>query len=126
LWRELVQVESWMLRWVLVAVVIVIADVASTVAQEASTVAQEGGRYQIVNVPLGLAGEGGGTTVLLDSQTGRTWHIILDERGRPRWRGIEFAGGSQGLAEAPDQRALVPGEAADSAPPAEEQQGEQQ
>jgi hypothetical protein len=55
-------------------------------------------------VPLGITGESGGTTILLDTQSGRTWHVILDDRGRPRWRGIEMAGGSQALAEAPGER----------------------
>jgi hypothetical protein len=26
---------------------------------------------------------------------------VLDDKGRPRWRGIEFAGGSQSVAELP-------------------------
>lgn len=86
-----------MLRYVLLTAALLTAGAAQAVAQEV-------GRYQIVNVPLGIEGEGGGTTVLLDTRTGRTWHAVLDDKGRPRWRGIELAGGSQALAEAPDQR----------------------
>jgi hypothetical protein len=62
--------------------------------------AQEAGRFQIVTVPLNVAGEPQ-TSVLIDTATGRTWHAVLDDKGRPRWRGIEFAGGSQSLAEMP-------------------------
>jgi hypothetical protein len=86
-----------MVRYALLAVAIVLTGGAQPVAQEV-------GRYQIVTVPLGIEGESGGTTVLLDTQTGRTWHVILDDKGRPRWRGIELAGGSQAVAEAPGQR----------------------
>ena len=86
-----------MLRYALLAVALVVADGITAEAQEV-------GRYQILTVPLGVEGEGGGTTVLLDTQTGRTWHVMLDDKGRPRWRGIDFAGGSQALAEAADQR----------------------
>jgi hypothetical protein len=109
-----------MLRYALLAVAIVMAGFAHAVAQEI-------GRHQIVTVPLGIEGESGGTTVLLDTQTGRTWHVILDDKGRPRWRGIELAEGSQALAEAPDQRLteerLQQGEQppAEEAPQAEEQ-----
>jgi hypothetical protein len=109
-----------MLRYALLTVAIVLAGGAEPLAQEI-------GRYQIVTVPLGIEGESGGTTVLLDTQTGRTWHVILDDKGRPRWRGIELAGGSQALAEAPGQRLteeeLQPGEEApaEAAPPAEDQ-----
>ncbi|HSA81113.1 MAG TPA: hypothetical protein VLE23_09830 [Geminicoccaceae bacterium] len=62
--------------------------------------AQETGRYQIVNVPLNVDGEQS-SAVLLDTVTGRTWQAVLDDKGRPRWRGIEFAGGSQSIAELP-------------------------
>ena len=62
--------------------------------------AQEAGRFQIVTVPLNVAGEPQ-SSVLIDTATGRTWHAVLDDKGRPRWRGIEFAGGSQSLAEMP-------------------------
>ena len=86
-----------MLRYALLAVALVVANGIPAVAQEV-------GRYQILTVPLGIEGEGGGTTVLLDTQTGRTWHVMLDDKGRPRWRGIDSAGGSQALAEAADQR----------------------
>ena len=109
-----------MLRHALLTVAIVVAGGAQAVAQEV-------GRYQIVTVPLGIEGEGGGTTVLLDTQTGRTWHVVLDDKGRPRWRGIELAGGSQAVAEAPGQRLteeeLQPGEEApaEAAPQADEQ-----
>jgi hypothetical protein len=110
--------ESLMLRYAL----LVVAVVAATGSQ---AVAQEVGRYQIVIVPFGLEGEGSGTTVLLDTQTGRTWHAILDDKGRPRWRGIELAGGSQALAEAPDQRLAAERQQAEQPeepPQAEEQQ----
>jgi hypothetical protein len=85
-----------MLRYALLTVAIVVANGMQAEAQEV-------GRYQVVTVPLGIAGEGGGTTVLLDTQSGRTWHVMLDDKGRPRWRGIDFAGGSQGLAQAADR-----------------------
>jgi hypothetical protein len=62
--------------------------------------AQEAGRFQIVTVPLNVAGEPQ-SSVLIDTATGRTWHAVLDDKGRPRWRGVEFAGGSQSLAEMP-------------------------
>jgi hypothetical protein len=70
------------------------------VASGGAAVAQETGRYQIVTVPLSVAGEQS-STVLIDTATGRTWQAVLDDKGRPRWRGIEFAGGSQSIAEMP-------------------------
>jgi hypothetical protein len=45
--------------------------------------------------------------------------VILDDKGRPRWRGIELAGGSQALAEAPDQRRTEEELQPDEQPPAE-------
>jgi len=101
-----------MVRYALLTVAIVLTGGAQPVAQEI-------GRYQIVTVPLGIEGESGGTTVLLDTRTGRTWHVILDDKGRPRWRGIELAGGSQALAEAPDQRRTEEELEPDEQPPAE-------
>ena len=62
--------------------------------------AQDAGRFQIVTVPLNVPGEQS-STVLIDSVTGRTWQSVLDDKGRPRWRGIEFAGGTQSIAEMP-------------------------
>ena len=70
------------------------------VASGGAASAQETGRYQIVTVPLNVAGEQS-STVLIDTATGRTWQAVLDDKGRPRWRGIEFAGGSQSVAELP-------------------------
>jgi len=67
----------------------------------AQALAEEVGRYQIVTVPLGIEGEAE-TAVLLDTQTGRSWHAMIDDKGRPRWRGVEFAGGSQGIAQLPN------------------------
>lgn len=86
-----------MLRCLLVVVAIAAADVAVATAEEV-------GRYQILRVPLGVEGEREETAVLLDTRTGRTWYAIVDEKGRPRWRGMELAGGSQARAEAPDDR----------------------
>ena len=71
------------------------------VAGGGAAMAQEAGRYQIVTVPLNVAGELQSSTVLIDTATGRTWQAVLDDKGRPRWRGIEFAGGSQSVAELP-------------------------
>jgi hypothetical protein len=72
-----------------------------------SALAEPPGRFQIVTAPLGLEGEGEASAVLLDTQTGRSWHAIVDDRGRPRWRGIEFAGGAQGHAQAPEPLAAA-------------------
>lgn len=72
-----------------------------------SALAEQPGRFQIVTAPLGLEGEDQGTALLLDTQTGRSWHAIVDDRGRPRWRGIEFAGGAQGHAQAPEPVAVT-------------------
>jgi hypothetical protein len=91
------KVESWMLRCALVVVALVVANLGAAAAQEV-------GRYQILNVPLGIEGESEGTTVLLDTRSGRTWYAIVDDKGRPRWRGMELAGGSQSIAEAPEQQ----------------------
>ena len=71
------------------------------VAGGGGAIAQEAGRYQIVTVPLNVAAELQSSTVLTDTATGRTWQAVLDDKGRPRWRGIEFAGGSQSVAELP-------------------------
>jgi hypothetical protein len=70
------------------------------VAGGGAALAQETGRFQIVTVALNVAGEQS-TTVLIDTATGRTWQAVVDDKGRPRWRGIEFAGGSQSVAELP-------------------------
>lgn len=67
-----------------------------------TALAEPAGRFQIVTTPLGVEGENQASAVLLDTQTGRSWHAIVDDKGRPRWRGIEFAGGAQGQAQAPD------------------------
>jgi hypothetical protein len=75
-----------------------------------TALAEAAGRFQIVTAPLGIEGENQASAVLLDTQTGRSWHAIVDDKGRPRWRGIEFAGGAQGQAQAPD--GLAAGEAA--------------
>jgi hypothetical protein len=69
-------------------------------ASAGAAIAQDTGRFQIVTVPLNVAGEQS-STVLIDTATGRTWQAVLDDKGRPRWRGIEFAGGSQSIAELP-------------------------
>jgi hypothetical protein len=118
-WRaaraKTVIVEKRMLRYALLAVVIVAASGLQAKAQET-------GRYQVVTVPLGIEGENGGTTILLDTRTGRTWHVTLDDKGRPRWRGIDFAGGSQGLAEAADGRQMAAEPQAGAAGAAEEPQ----
>jgi hypothetical protein len=71
------------------------------VASGGAASAQETGRYQIVTVPLNVAGEPQSSSVLIDTATGRTWQAVLDDKGRPRWRGIEFAGGTQSVAEMP-------------------------
>ena len=76
--------------------------------------AQETGRYQIVTVPLNVAGEPQSSTVLIDTATGRTWQAVIDDKGRPRWRGIEFAGGSQSIAELPPAPGAQPPPESDS------------
>jgi hypothetical protein len=86
--------EEWMPRLAGLVAVLLVAGGGAALAQEA-------GRYQIVTVPLNVAGELQSSTVLLDTATGRTWQAVLDDKGRPRWRGIEFAGGSQSVAELP-------------------------
>jgi hypothetical protein len=83
-----------MLRYAMLVAVIVTLGGAQALADEV-------GRYQIVTVPLGLEGEAE-TSVLLDTLTGRSWHAMIDDKGRPRWRGVEFAGGSQGIAQLPN------------------------
>jgi hypothetical protein len=83
------------------------------VASGGAAVAQETGRYQIVTAPLNVAGEQS-STVLIDTVTGRTWQAVLDDKGRPRWRGIEFAGGSQSIAELPPAPGTQPPPEADS------------
>jgi hypothetical protein len=102
-----------MLRCLLVVVAMAAAEVTVATAEEV-------GRYQILRVPLGVEGEREETAVLLDTRTGRTWYVIVDEKGRPRWRGIELAGGSQAYAEAPDARVAEQGEEPDAQPEATE------
>ena len=84
------------------------------VASGGAASAQETGRYQIVTLPLPVAGEVQSSAVLIDTATGRTWQAILDDKGRPRWRGIEFAGGSQSIAELPPAPGAQPPPESDS------------
>jgi hypothetical protein len=65
--------------------------------------AAEAGRYQIIVLPTRVEGAEQSSALLLDTLTGRSWHLMVDDKGRPRWRGIEFAGGSQGVATAPPE-----------------------
>ena len=52
------------------------------VASGGAAIAQEAGRYQIVTVPLNVAGEPQSSTVLIDTATGRTWSPTSPG---PRW-----------------------------------------
>jgi hypothetical protein len=77
-----------------------------------SALAADAGRYQIVVVPAPVEGPKESSALLLDTLTGRSWHLMVDDKGRPRWRGIEFAGGSQGIAAAPAEAQAPSGAAA--------------
>ncbi len=78
--------------------------IAALVLGSGGALAEESGRYRVITAPLGLEGQPE-TAILLDTATGRSWHAIVDDKGRPRWRGIEFAGGTQGVADSPDEHA---------------------
>ena len=89
-------------------------------ADVAVAAAQEVGRYRILSVPLRVEGGREQIPVLLDPRIRRTWYVFVDDKGRPRWRGMELAGGSQAHAEAPDARLAEEGREPNSKPRATE------